>query len=146
MKSTMAYEAKRALIDELSTRAQTGMELDGIQVCYSYPRDRERAIIYGGGVSFRHVDLAEEVNTVGSEMITVGLYVRVLQPGQSVRTADEEAEDIADTVIKIFSDKPFLVGNMTWLGVEQGSVDYSETPDGPESVLSLQVTVGAVLV
>lgn len=146
MKSTMAYEAKRALIDELRSRSAQGMELEGIQVAYSYPRDRFRAIIYGGGVRFRHTDLAEEVNAVGTEIITVGLYVKVLQPEGSVRSADQEVEQIADAIVKIFTDKPYIAGQMTWLGTEQGNADYAETPDGPESVLSLQVMVGSVLV
>lgn len=147
MKATMSYEAKRALFDELKVRASTGMELADVQVCYSYPaRDRARVVIYGGGARFRHVDEAEEVNAVGSEMITVGLYIRVLQPEGTIESADDEVERIADAVVKVFNDKPYLAGNMTWLGVEQGNADYSETPDGPESVLSLQVTVGALLI
>lgn len=142
----MAYEAKRALFDEMKARSTTGMELDGIQVAYSYPRDRMRAIIYGGGVRFRNTDEAGEVNHVWSQMISVGMYIRVLQPEGTIRTADDEVEAIADSIVKIFSDKPYLAGDMTWLGVEQGSADYSETPDGPESILSLQVTIGAMLI
>lgn len=150
MKSTMAYVAKRAVFDELTTRAKPGMELYAIdpdvQVAYSYPRDRNRVVIYGGGVRFRHNDLAGEDNLVGEEMIVVGIYIRSLQPEGTVRTADTEVEQIADAIIDIFTDKPKLVGQLTWLGVEQGSADYSETPDGPESVMSLQVMVGAILV
>lgn len=146
MKSTLGYEAKRALFDELESRAAIGMELEGVQVAYSYPRDRERVCIYGGGVRFRHTDEAEEVNAVGSEMISIGVYIRALQPEGTVLSTDSEVEQIADSIVKIFTDKPYLAGNMTWLGVEQGSADYSETPEGPESVLSMQVTVGALLI
>jgi hypothetical protein len=143
----MAYTAKKAFFDELKARSAVGMELEGVQVAYSYPaRDTPRVCIYGGGIRFRHLDLAEEINTVGQEVISIGMYIRVLQPEGTVRTCDEKAEQIADTVIKIFTDKPYLAGQMTWLGVEQGNADYAETPDGPQSVLSLDVMVGALLV
>lgn len=147
MKSTMAFAAKRALFAELRIQSAVGMALDGAQVAYSYPgRDRKRVVIYGGGARFIHTDEAEEVNAVGSEVITVGIYIRVLQPEGTVESADAEVEQLADTISKVFTDKPYVGGNMTWIGVQQGNADYSETPDGPESVLSLQVMVGAILV
>lgn len=146
MKSTVSFDAKRALLDELETYTAQGMELEGVKIAYSYPRDRFRSVIYGGGIRFRHEDLAEEVNAVGYENISIGLYIRVLLPNGTVAEADQEVERIADRLVKIFTDKPNVAGNMTWLGVEQGNADYSETPDGPESILSLQVMVGALLI
>lgn len=147
MKSTMAYAAKRAFFDELKSRVGTVQFPNDMQVCYSYPgRDRMRVVIYGGGMSFMHDDLAEEINAVGSEVITVGVYIRALRPGETVEDADREVESYADAIVKVFTDQPQIAGNLTWIGVSKGNADYSETPDGPESILSLQVQIGAILV
>lgn len=147
MKATLAYDAKKALFDELKAQSATGMALEGVQVSYSYPgRDAGRVLVYGGGVRFAHEDLAEEMNSVGYETITVGVYVRALRPGETVAQADDEVEAVANSIVKVFSDKPQIAGNMTWIGIASGNADYSETPDGPESVLSLQVSVGAIMI
>lgn len=147
MKATVAYEAKRAFFDELKVLTGHGMEFEEVQVGYSYPgRDRARVCIYGGGVRFMHEDVAGEVNAVGHEVITLGVYIRVLKPGGTVEDAESEAEDVADRINKVFTDKPYIAGSMTWIGVQQGNGDYSETPDGPEAVLSLQVSIGAMMI
>lgn len=146
MKSTMAYAAKRALFDELKVHTAQGMALDGTDVSYEYPPNPGRSIVYGGGVRFIHTDEAGEWNTVGSEVITIGVYIRVMKTDFSVREVDVELERIADVICKIFVDKPQIAGTMTWLGVAQGNGDYSRPPEGAEGVLSLQVMVGAVLV
>jgi hypothetical protein len=147
VKATRAYEAKRALFDELKTRVASGQFPSDMQIAYSYPgRDRMRVVVYGGGVSFSHTDEAEEVNLVGSEVIMVGVYIRALRPGETVEDADREVESYADAIVKVFTDQPYIAGNMTWIGVSKGNADYSETPDGPESVMSLQVSIGAILV
>jgi hypothetical protein len=146
MKSTMAYAAKRALFDELKVQSAHGMALDGVDVSYDYPPNPGRSIIYGGGVRFMHTDEAGEWNTVGSEVITIGVYVRVMKTDMTVREVEVELERIADTICEVFTDKPYIAGNMTWIGIAQGSGDYSRPPEGAEGVLSLQVMVGSVLV
>ena len=142
----MAYAAKRAVFAELATRAMPGMQLDGTQVSYEYPaRDVTRKVIYGGGVRLVHTDAAGEWGLVATEVVTVGVYIRVLRPDADVRACEIDVEALADTVCAMFAAQPSLGGNMTWLGVTSGQGDYSRTDDGAEAILSLQVLVGAVL-
>jgi len=147
MKATMAYAAKRAVRTALVAQTGTGQPLEGWQVAYSYPaRDITRKVIYLGGVRSTRTELSEEQNLVAAEQVTVGLYLRVLRPDADVEAADANVETAADAIAALFEAQPHLGGNMTWLGVITGNGDYSESPDGPESVLSLQILVGAVLI
>ncbi len=146
MKSTRAMQAQRALCDLMEAASVTGQPLAGWQVEFSFPQTRERKCIYFGGFRFRHSDLSEELEVVGSEVVVLSCYFRVLIPGGTVREAMQACEAGADAVSALFGADPDLGGTMTWMGVEGGQGDYSETPDGPEAILSLQVTVGAVLV
>lgn len=150
MKSTMGYAAKRATIDAIAALATaqtgTGLALDGAQVAYSYPaRDVTRKTIYAGGVRSVVSDMAAELGMVSSEVLTIGLYFRVIRPDADVRTAEVDVEAMADTVSTLMAADPDMGGAMTWMGVQSANGDYSLSPDGPEAVLSMQVMVGAVL-
>lgn len=143
----MGPAARRALFAAMAAQTGVGQPLDGVQVAYAYPgRDVTHKLIYLGGYRFVHTDEAAELETVGSEIVTIGVYFRSLRPGEDVETCEEDCEDMADAVTALFAANPDLGGNMTWIGVSQGSGDYSQTPDGPEAVLSLQVSVGAILI
>lgn len=146
MKSTMAYAAKRALFTALTAQAGPAQPLDGIEVAYSYPPNPSRKVIYGGGVRSTVTDAAGEWGVVGSEVIVIGVYIKVLRPDADVRTTDTDVEAIADTITAVMAADPDMGGAMTWMGVQSAMGDYAQTPDGPESVLSMQVLVGAVLV
>lgn len=146
MKSTKGPAARRALFAAMAAQTGVGQPLESVQVAFSYPgRGLTHKCIYLGGYRFVHTDEAAELETVGSELVTVGVYFRSLRPGEDVATAEQDCELMADAVCALFGADPDLGGFMTWMGVGQGSGDYSETPDGPEAVLSLQVNIGAIL-
>lgn len=143
----MAGVAQDALITAMTALTAVGQPLEGWQVADSYPTAGTTfKCIYLGGYRFVHADEAGEVNVVGSEVVTIGMYFRALRPDATVKAARNDTLAAADAVCALFSADPDLGGNMTWMGVSQGSGDYSETPSGPEAVLSMQVMVGAVLV
>lgn len=145
MKSTMAYAAKRALFTALDAQTGPAQPLDGVEVAYSYPPNPSRKVIYGGGVRSTVTDAAGEWGVIASEVITIGVYIKVLRPDADVRSTDLDAEAVADAITAVLAAAPELGGAMTWMGVQQAMGDYAQTPDGPETVLSLQVLVGAVL-
>jgi len=142
----MAYAAKRALRDALTALAAPAGALDGWQVAYSYPaRDVTRKVIYFGGTRGVTSDLAAELGTAVSEAVTVGVYARVIRPDADVEAAEADLEAVADTIATAMAVNPDMAGGMTWMGIQSATGDYSNSPDGPEAVLSLQVMVGAVL-
>lgn len=142
----MAYAAKRALCNALAAQAVTGMPLEDTLVAYAYPgRDLTRKTIYFGGIRTVQTDAGGEWGLVANEVVTIGLYLRVLRPDAQMVDVEQDVEDLADTVADILATDPDLGGSMTWMGITTGNGDYAITPDGPEAVLSLQVMVGAVL-
>jgi hypothetical protein len=146
VKSTMAYAAKRALRTALTALTTPAAALDGVQVSYAYPaRDLTRKVIYFGGVRTVSSDMAAELGTVVSEVLTIGTYIRVLRPDADVEAAETDVETIADTITTTMAADPDMAGGMTWMGIQSANGDYSLSPDGPEAVLSMQVLVGAVL-
>lgn len=146
MKATMAGLAQTALVTAMQALTGVGQPLEGVQVEDSYPaRTLEQRCIYLGGYRFVHTDEAGENNVVGSEVITIGVYFRS-RSDVDVKTARNDTLAMADAVCATFNADPDLGGAMTWMGVSQGSGDYSRSPDGHEAVLSMQVMVGAVLV
>jgi len=145
MKSTMGIAAKRALIDALTAQAGPAQPLDGVTVSYDYPPNPPRKVIYLGGFRSVVTPLSAEENLVASEQVTIGLYVKVLRPDGDVRATDVDVEAIADAISAVMEANPDMGGNLTWMGVQSTNGDYAKTPDGPESVLSMQVLVGAVL-
>jgi hypothetical protein len=143
----MAGLAQDALVTAMTALTAAGQPLEGVQVADSYPAaNLTKKVIYLGGYRFVHTDEAGEVNVVGSEAITIGIYFRCVRPDADVKAARNDVLGWADAVCALFNTDPDLGGAMTWMGVTQGSGDYSHSPDGPEAVLSLQVTVGAVLI
>ena len=147
MKATMAGMAQDALVTAMQTLTATGQPLEGVQVEDSYPgAGVTLKCIYLGGYRFVHTDEAAEYNTVGSEVITIGVYFRSVRPDGTVKDARNDVLAWADAVVALFSADPDLGGSMTWIGAASGAGDYSHTPLGPEAVMSLQVTVGAVLI
>lgn len=143
----MAGVAQDALVTAMQAVTGVGQPLEGWQVADSYPlAGITFKCIYLGGYRFIHQDEAGEVNLVGSEIVTIGVYFRSLRPDGTVKAARNDTLAAADAVCALWGADPDMGGNMTWMGVSQGSGDYSETPSGPEAVLSLQVMVGAVLV
>jgi hypothetical protein len=143
----MAGVAQDALVTAMQALTGSAQPLDGWQVTDSYPiAGITFKCIYLGGYRFIHTDEAGEVNLVGSEIVTIGVYFRAVRPDGTVKAARNDTLAAADAVCALFNADPDMGGNMTWMGVSQGSGDYSETPSGPEAVLSLQVMVGAVLV
>lgn len=143
----MAGVAQDALVTAMKALVGVALPLEGVQVEDSYPAQRLAAkCIYLGGYRFVHTDEAGEQNLVGSEVVTIGLYFRSVRSDADVKAARNDTLAMADAVCALFNADPDMGGNMTWMGVSQGSGDYSNSPDGPEAVLSLQVMVGAVLV
>lgn len=145
MKSTRGLAAKRALIDALAAQSGPAQPLDGVTVSYDYPANPFRKVIYGGGFRSVITPLSAEEDLVASEVVTIGLYVKVLRPDADVRATDVDVEAIADAITAAMEANPDMGGNLTWMGVQSVNGDYAHTPDGAESVLSLQVLVGAVL-
>lgn len=146
MKSTKGPQARRALAALLLAASAPGQPLEGWQVEFSFPQTRETKCIYMGGFRLRHESLSEEQEVVGAEVVTIGVYFRCLIKGGTVELAEQQCEAAADAMCNLFAADPDLGGAMTWMGVDTGQGDYSETPDGPEAILSLQINVGAVLI
>src|SRR6185295_2596058 len=122
----MAGAAQDALVTAMQALTGVGQPLDGVQVEDSYPgRVLTRKVIYLGGYRFVHTDEAGEVNLVGSEVVTIGVYFRSVRSDADVKAARNDCIAMADAVCAIFDADPDLGGAMTWMDVSQGSGDYS---------------------
>jgi hypothetical protein len=147
------FVAKRALFDALTAQTGNAQPLNGVQVAYSYPtRDMTRKCIYGGGIKSSQIDdegaTVAEFRVVIHEIVTIGLYVRVLREDAlvaTVRDADTDAEAIGDAISNVLTSQPHLGGGLTWLSMRAGQSDYAETAEGPESITSWQIEVQALL-
>lgn len=147
------FAAKRALIDALAAQTGTAQPLDGVQVAYSFPyRDLTPKCVYGGGLKSLQVDdegsSVAEFRVVLHEVVTIGLYVRVLRKDAAlanVREVDTDCETISDAISGVLTAQPHLAGSFTWMSMAAIASDYAETPDGPEVILSLQVQIQALL-
>lgn len=143
----MAGLAQDALVSAMQSLTGVGQPLEGWQVEDSYPlAGVDLKCAYLGGYRFTRTDEAGEVNVVGSEVVTIGVYFRVIRPDGTVKAARNDVLAAADAVCALFAADPDIGGSMTWMGVASGAGDYSHSPSGPEAVLSLQVSVGAVLI
>ncbi len=147
MSLTNAYVAKAALIDLLQAQAGAGGPLDGVDVTYAFHGGVGWKSIYGGGFRFEQADTVAEPAVMVRELVTVGLYVRVVKrPACDVEETDLVAAGIAATVGQVLKANPKMAGGLSWVGISGGQGDYSRTDDETISVAAYQVLFGAHLV
>ncbi|MEV6798538.1 hypothetical protein AB0M91_09340 [Micromonospora rifamycinica] len=142
MTSTEALRCKKALFERLAAQTGPGLPLAGLQVAYAWPgRTAERECVYGGGVRFTRASAGHDgTGELWLETTTVGLYVRVAQPGAQVEETDARTVEIGAVIEGVLSAQPQLAGGYTYVQMSGGTADYATDDDGPTSVLSYQVT------
>lgn len=140
-KLTLAYVTKRNLITALTAQTATGQPLAGVQVQYARDDKRmERKCIYGGGIRFtQQEDAAEGARLVVLELVTIGLYIRIQDPGADVQGTDLAAEGVADALTDVLAANPQIAGPHTWIGIGAGQGDYAPNEDGAVTNVGLQL-------
>lgn len=139
MDGTPALDAKRAVIERLRDAPQ----LDGVQVAYAWPgRDAQRDLVYGGGVRWTITSAGDDgARELWLQRNTIGIYVRVTEPGGAVQDVDARAEQLGLAVEEVLEADRQLVGGLTVAGISAGSADYVADDDNTTSILHYQVQV-----
>jgi len=129
--ATLGYEAKRAVYDRLAMAAVPGGALEGVQVSYEAPAQLERRSMYLGGFRTVQDEAMAEVGLLRAERVRVALVVRVAEPFETVREAEQVAEALANVVAGELARDPNMAGRLTWTGIGGGASDYAKTEEGP---------------
>ena len=145
------FAAKRALFTALTALTATGQPLEGVQVSYDWPgRGVARKCVYGGGIRVMQDDAVAESGVMTYEKASIGLYVRVLEPGKAVVDSDTTAESIGEQIGGYFAANPHLVGNLSVARIRGLQADYAHPPDGAnvataETIVAYQVEIQSFL-
>lgn len=139
MDGTPALDAKRAVIGRLAEAPA----MAGVQVAYAFPgKSVERECVYGGGVRWTRQSAGDDGHReLWLQASTVGLYVRVFEPGASVEETDARAEELGLVLEELLETDRQLAGGLTVAGITGGTADYGVDDDGPVSILHYQVRV-----
>ena len=140
MAASDPYAAKRALFALLAANTGPAQVLEGVQVEYGFPGNVGMKCVYGGGVTFEHVDAAaESPGILVRETVLVSAYIRVVtRPGGPVEDTDTAAEAIGAAMLALVKANPKHAGPLTWVGVRGGQGDYQRTDDETISILGYQ--------
>ena len=146
--ASAAVRCKKAVFDRLAQEAESG-RLGDLAVMYAWDgtTDAGERLIYGGGTRFQQDDEVAERGVLRREVVLVSVYVRVTKrpPTSAVDEADLEAAEIGDLIGLVFFQDPDLAGDLTWLGINSGATDYSQTGTETIVVHMFQVQIGARL-
>lgn len=145
--ASAAIPSKIAVFDRLDAEAATGM-LQGLEVRYAWDgaTTAGEKLIYGGGTRFQQQDDVAEVGLLRMEAVLVSVYVRVvMRPATDVKEADLVAANIGNLIGMVFAKTPRLAGDLTWLGINSGATDFSQTTDETIAIHQFQLQVGARL-
>lgn len=134
------YAAKRALFALLDANNGPAQALDGVQVAYAFSGVMDMRCIYGGGVTFEHVDdVAEAPGMLVRETVLVTAYIRVVsRPPIAVEDNDLIAAGIGAAMLALVKANPKHAGPLTSVGVQRGQGDYQPTDDETISILGYQ--------
>jgi hypothetical protein len=145
--ASAAVRCKMAVFDRLEEEAGSG-RLGDLSVLYAWDgaTTAGEKLIYGGGTRFQQDDEVAERGVLRREIVLVSAYVRVTKrPPTNVREADLDAAAIGDLIGMVFFQDPDLAGDLTWLGINSGATDYSQTGTETVVVHMFQLQIGARL-
>lgn len=138
--------SKRAVLDRVTTLAASDPTLGamGVEVSYAWVGGAARRAVYFGATHFVRQAAAAEAGVLDLETDQVTLYVRAADEGSDVQAAEDDIETIADTIVGDLYATPQLAGNLSFLRLTAGDLDYAYQPAPAASVrvvLRLIITV-----
>jgi hypothetical protein len=139
---TAADAARRALITLL--KAQQASLLAQVQVEYVDPgQETWRECIYPGTVTWTNTG-SDYDTAIRQEIVTIPLFVRVIDPAKTPEETDQRAVAIGQVVSDVLvANKP--AGTNSWWAIVAGELLPVRTGDESVSTLTLQIEVATYL-